>query len=86
MERICEQQASICAASVDLKRVDLMLQGNDSKTMEKVIVILQPFFQITKSVSGESYGTLSSIKRLLHYLLNDALSPASDDPCMIKLK
>ena len=50
-----------------------------------MIVILKPFFQITESVSGESYGTLSSIKPLLHHLLNDALSPASDDPDVIKL-
>ena len=52
--------------------------------MEKMIDIPMPFFQITESVSGESYGTLSSIKPLLHHLLNDALNPASDDPSVIK--
>ena len=31
MEHICEQQTSICATLVDLKRVDLMLQGDDIK-------------------------------------------------------
>ena len=84
MERICEQQASVCAALVDLKRVDLMLQGDDIKIMEKMIDILKPFFQITESVSGESYGTLSSIKPLLHHLLKDALNPTSDDSSVIK--
>jgi len=81
---ICEQQAPVCAALVDLKRVDLMLHGDDIKTMEKMIDVLKPFFQITESVSGESYGTLSSIKPLLYHLLNDALDPASDDPHVIK--
>ena len=44
LERICEQQASICAALVDLKRVDLMLQDNDVKIMENLVEILKPFF------------------------------------------
>ena len=77
MERICEQQALVCAALVDLKRVDLMLQGDDIKIMENNS---KAIFQITESVSGESYGTLSSIKPLLHHLLKDALNPTSDDP------
>ena len=84
MERVCEQQASICAALVDVKRLDLMLQSDDIKIIEKIIQILQPFFQITESVSGESYGTLSSIRPLLYHLLNDALSPTSDDPGVVK--
>jgi len=44
MERICKQQASVCAALVDLKRVDLMLKGDDIKIMEKMIDILKLTF------------------------------------------
>ena len=47
--------------------------------MEKLIEILKPFFQITKTISGENYTTVSSIKPLLHYLLNTALDVKSDD-------
>ena len=42
------------------------------------------FFQITESVSGESYGTLSSIRPLLYHLLNNALSPTRDNPGAVK--
>ena len=40
MERLCEQQASICAALVDVERLDLMLQSDDIKFIEKIIQIL----------------------------------------------
>ena len=84
LERICEQQASICAALVDLKRVDLMLQDSDVKIMEKLVEILKPFFQITETIYGESYITVTSIKPLLHHLLNTALNAESDDLGAIK--
>ena len=79
LERICEQQASICAALVDLKRVDLMLQDSDVKIMENLVEILKSFFQITETICGENYTTVSSIKPLLHHLLNTALDPRSND-------
>ena len=84
LERICEQQASICAALVDLKRVDLMLQDSDVKIMENLVEILKPFFQITETICGENYTTVSSIKPLLHHLLNTALDPRSNDLGAIK--
>ena len=84
LERICEQQASICASLVDLKRVDLMLQDGDVKIMEKLVEILKPFFQITETICGENYTTVSSIKPLLHHLLNTALDSRSDDLGTIK--
>ena len=68
MERICEQQVSICAALVDV--------NNNSD--------FAAFFQITEGVSGENYGTLSSIRPLLYHLLNNALNPTSDNPGVVK--
>ena len=84
LERICEQQASICAALVDLKRVDLMLQDGDVKIMENLVEILKPFFHITETICGENYTTVSSIKPLLHHLLNTDLDPRSNDLGAIK--
>ena len=84
LERICEQQASICAALVNLKRVDLMLQDGDVKIMENLVEILKPFFQITETICGENYTIVSSIKPLLHHLLNTALDPRSNDLGAIK--
>ena len=74
LERICEQQAqqaSICAALVDLKRVDLMLQDSDVKIMEKLAEILKPF-----SNNGNNLG------RKLHYgIINQASSPSPFEQC-----
>ena len=42
------------------------------------------FSQITESVSGESCSTLSSIRPILYHLLNNALSPTSDSPGVVK--
>ena len=84
LERICEQQASICAALVDLKRVDLMLQDSDVKIMENLVEILKPFFKITETISGENYITVSSIKPLLYHLLNTDLNARDDDLGAIK--
>ena len=52
MEHICEQQASTCAALVDVKRLDLMLRSDDTKIIEKVIQIVQPFFSLQKVLVG----------------------------------
>ena len=82
IEPICEQQVSILSALVDVKRLG-MLQSDDVKIIEKNNSDFAAFFQITESVSRESYGTLLSITPLLYYLLNNALSPTSDDPGVV---
>ena len=69
-----------CAASVDLtlcyKAMILKSLKNDPD--------FTAFFHITESVSGESYGTLSSIRPLLYHLLNNALSPTNNNPGVFK--
>ena len=62
MERICEQLASICAALVDVKRLDLTLLSNDIKIIEKITQILQPFFRLQKVLVG---------KAMVHYHQSD---------------
>ena len=72
LERICEQQASICAALVDLKRVDLMLQDNDVKIMENLVEILKPFFSNNRN----------NLWRKLHYsIINQASPPSPSQHC-----
>lgn len=84
LECINEQQASICAALVELKRIDLMLNDEDMKILEKLLEVLQPFMHITETMCGEKYTTVSSIKPLLHHLLNVTLAPNEGELGAIK--
>lgn len=73
MGRLLEQQAAVCAAVIELKRMDLLPSGDDLKLVENVIEVLKPFKDITKNVSGEKYTTVSLVKPLLHHLLTQSL-------------
>ncbi len=84
IERILEQQTPICAALVDLKRMDLLPRDEEFLLCEALVQVLQPFKHITETVCGEAYTTVSSIKLLLHHLLNVALVPKASDAAPVK--
>ena len=84
MGRLLEQQAAVCAAVIELKRMDLLPSGDDLKLVENVIEVLKPFKDITKNVSGEKYTTVSLVKPLLHHLLTQSLKVKTEDPVSIQ--
>ena len=84
MGRLLEQQAAVCAAVIELKRMDLLLSGDDLKLVENVIEVLKPFKDITENVSGEKYTTVSLVKPLLHHLLTQSLKVKTEDPVSIQ--
>ena len=43
ISRVMEQQAPICAALIEQKRMDLLPKDNELRLLEKVIVVLKPF-------------------------------------------
>ena len=62
ISRIIEQQASICAALLEQKRMDLLLKDNELTLLEEVVVVLKPFKDVTEQMSAQMYVTLSAIK------------------------
>ena len=73
ISRIIEQQASICAALLEQKRMDLLPKDNELTLLEEVVVVLKPFKDVTEQMSAQRYVTLSAIRPLLHHLFNDVL-------------
>ena len=78
ISRVMEQQAPICAALIEQKRMDLLPKDNELRLLEEVIVVLKPFKDVTEQMSAQKYVTISAIRPLLHYLLNDVLKFSSD--------
>lgn len=84
MGRLLEQQAAVCAAVIELKCMDFLPSGDDLKIVENVIEVLKPFKDITETVSGEKYTTVSLVKSLLHHLLTQSLEVKVEDPVCIQ--
>ena len=84
MRCLLEQQAAVCAVVIELKCMDLLPSGDNFKIVENVIEVLKPFKDITETVSGEQYTTVSLFKPLLHHLLTQSLEIRTEDPVCIQ--
>ena len=84
LERVYEQRAPICAALVEENRMELLPRDDDFTVVESLLEVLKPFKHITEVMSGEKYTTVSSVKPLLHHLLNVALDIEAKDSAAIK--
>ena len=79
VSRVIEQQAPICATLLDQKRMDLLPKDSEFKLLEELIVVLKPFKDVTEQMSAQKYVTISAVRPLLHYLLNDVLKLSDED-------
>ena len=87
MRRLLEQQAAVCAVVIEFEHVDHLPSGDNFKIVENVIEVLKPFKDITETVSGEEYTTVSLVKPLLHHLLTQSLVIQKEDPvCIPRMK
>ena len=84
IERVCEQQAAICASLVEQKRLDLMPDDTDISIAESILEVLKPFKHISDTMCAEKYTTTSSIKPLLHHLSNTVLIVKDSDLGAVK--
>ena len=84
LKHVYEQQAPICAALVGENRMELLSRDDDFTVVASLLEVLKPFKHITEVMSGEKYTTVSSIKPLLHHLLNVALDIEAKDSAAMK--
>ena len=84
VERIIEQQASICAALADQKRLDLLPKDAEFQILEELVTVLKPFKEVTHQVSAQVYVTISAIWPILHHLRVQALRVVSSDSLAIQ--
>ena len=83
IERVCEQQAAICASLVEQKRLDLMPNDIDISIAESILEVLKPFKHISDAMCAEKCTT-TSIKPLLHHFLNTVLTVKDSDLGAVK--
>ena len=84
LERVYDQRVPICAALVEENRMELLPRDDDFTVVESLLKVLKPFKHVTEVMSREKYTTVSSIKPLLHHLLDVAFDIEANDSAAIK--
>ena len=84
LERLMEQQAAIAAVLMEGKVRHLMPEGDEWTVIELLVDILKPFHRATEAMGAAKYPTLSTVKPLLHVLLEQTLKVASSDTAVAK--
>ncbi len=64
-ESILKQQQPLCATLLGIRKVDFMPTDAEIKYMEIFLGVTKPFAEITESVGGEKWVTLSLVRPLL---------------------
>ena len=70
MERIIKQQQPICATLLEIKRGDLMPSEVEFAAMESFIKILKPLVELTETMGGQKWVTISAVRPFLYKLLH----------------
>ena len=79
VQRVLEQQQPLCATLLELKKGDLMPSDAEFSTMEKYLEVMKPLVVITEAIGAEKWVTISTVRPLLHKLLQVHLVSKSTD-------
>ena len=71
VERIISQQQPLCATLLELCKGDLMPSEAGFSTLEAYCKVMKPLVDITEAIGAEKWVTISSVRPLLHKLLNN---------------
>jgi len=89
LERIVEQQESLCAVLLDNQDRavrSLLPDGAECSVIEELMVILKPFALATTVLSGSSYGTISIVSPLIHKFCSNLDGKEDDSENLKQLK
>ena len=64
------QPQPICATLLEIKRGDLMPSEDEFAAMESFIKILKPLVEITETMGGQKWVTISAVRPFLYKLLH----------------
>ena len=84
IERILEQQQPLCATLLELHKGDMMPSDSEFNTMEAFVSVMKPLVEITEAIGAEKWITISTIRPILHKLLQSHLIPLEDDNLLNK--
>ena len=79
MERIIMQQQPICATLLEIKGGDLMPSEEEFAAMESFIKILKLLVEITETMGGQKWVTISAVHPFLYKLLHISFNTTSND-------
>ena len=79
IECVLEQQQPFCAALLALKKGDLMPSDTEFAVMETYVQVMKPLVTITEAIGAQKWVTISTVRPLLHKLLNITLTEKDDD-------
>ena len=79
IKRVLEQQQPLCAALLALKKDDLMPSDSEFAVMEMYVEIMKPLATITEGIGPQKWVTISSVRPILHKLLNVNLGEQDND-------
>ena len=82
INRILEQQQTLCATLVEIRKPELMPTDTEISTMEAFVDVLQLIVEITEKIGGEKQVTLSAVRPLIYKLLTKYLQVTSEDSCV----
>ena len=75
---------SHCGSLMEGKVRHLMPEGDEWTVIELLVDILKPFHRATEAMGAAKYPTLSTVKPLLHVLLEKTLKDTSSDTAVAK--
>ena len=79
IKRVLEQQQPLCAALLALKKGDLMPLDSEFAVMETYLEIMKPLVTVTEGIGAQKWVTISSVRPILHKLLNVTLVEQDND-------
>ena len=69
VEHVLEQQQSLCAALLALKKGDVMPSDTEFAVMETYTQVMKLLVTITEAIGAQKWVTISTVYPLLHKLL-----------------
>ena len=79
VQRVLEQQQPLCATLLELKKADLTPSDVEFSMMEDYVEIMKLLADITEAIGAEKWVTISTVRPLLHKLLNVHLTSKPTD-------
>ena len=79
VQRILKQQQPLCATLLEIRKTDLMPNDAEIIAMEAFVEVMTPLVEITETIGGGKWVTLSVVRPLLCKLTKKHLADSSDD-------
>ena len=84
VSRILEQQQPICATLLEIQKTEFMPSDQEFKTMEVYLAVMKPFVDITEAIGAHKWCTISTLRPVIHKLLNTHLVADFSDSVLAK--